>query len=494
MEETECGRLCTCHGDGQVTCKPRCPHIQMPQHPNTSCTLRTNPDDLCCTVPHCLPTENNHSVQEFETDGFSNDTEKYIITTDNMETTSKVPVNENENVPTRKFENENSNSDKLSHFISVAVKDNNQYSSETVGQYFDNTEVHNPTRNTSIVQEHSSLQNQRQPFTSLNELLSKHKQLGLFSHDGSSASHQMGNRSSEVIDHVNKETSNLSNELNQEMATTGTTSYESSLHTETPQLNEMVHDDFLPFSSSAVKEPDEIPNMEESEPSYLPDAVVHHFENISLLLPQEENWTHNRNNITNERESSNVQNATYSDVVGLLPVTANDHADINTDRESDLSNDRTSNFHIPREDERDAYLPNENNRKNVAFTAFEENDDKFYLSNDHDVHFAKEHVQDSHRGKNVTHQLLEENENNFYLPNVHNAQFDKATKHVDGSDHTVFRNPSQHPASEEHPLTAGGEPHSPRTKKTDIHSQSKGILMLCKCLGHWKGNTYIDVL
>lgn len=177
-EETECGSRCTCQG-GQIHCKPRCPQFQLP--PDLNCTIITSPEDPCCSIPDCqmmdqdqgtlvVPqehTETTHVVSDGELEKNSTHEpssmpdKKNLITNDSM-----ILTDEPDDVP---------NTD------SVMKGEVVHATTDVEKDMINDTEDMQHRNKTSFLEEKPSLSDRpRKHFTSLNDLLAKHKQLGSF--------------------------------------------------------------------------------------------------------------------------------------------------------------------------------------------------------------------------------------------------------------------------------------------------------------------------
>lgn len=162
-EESECGRLCTCLSGGQVLCKPRCPVLETSHRSN--CSLVPDPADPCCTLPLCHLEESEPNVLGLP-DGTTSLTQPTTI--EDKET--KEPE---ENLDTEK----KPSSSPKPHLTSVAddTKLIKESKIPTLQSNVSNISSHNKTYLST--EEPLTVE---KPFTSLNDLLTRHNQLSGF--------------------------------------------------------------------------------------------------------------------------------------------------------------------------------------------------------------------------------------------------------------------------------------------------------------------------
>ncbi|XP_045125516.1 uncharacterized protein LOC123512922 isoform X3 [Portunus trituberculatus] len=177
-EETECGSRCTCSG-GQIHCKPRCPLFQLP--PDLNCTIITSPQDPCCSVPDCqvMPLEHDTSAPQEHT-------EVTLVVSDGMmemnSTHESSSLPDDKNLTSNDFMTTLTDEpDDVPSTDSVMGEDVAHAATDIEKDMINDTEDILPRNKTSFLEEKSSSSDRpRKHFTSLNDLLTKHKQLGSF--------------------------------------------------------------------------------------------------------------------------------------------------------------------------------------------------------------------------------------------------------------------------------------------------------------------------
>ncbi|MPC26355.1 putative epidermal cell surface receptor [Portunus trituberculatus] len=177
-EETECGSRCTCSG-GQIHCKPRCPLFQLP--PDLNCTIITSPQDPCCSVPDCqvMPLEHDTSAPQEHT-------EVTLVVSDGMmemnSTHESSSLPDDKNLTSNDFMMTLTDEpDDVPSTDSVMGEDVAHAATDIEKDMINDTEDILPRNKTSFLEEKSSSSDRpRKHFTSLNDLLTKHKQLGSF--------------------------------------------------------------------------------------------------------------------------------------------------------------------------------------------------------------------------------------------------------------------------------------------------------------------------
>lgn len=171
-EEAVCGPRCTCLEGGEIHCKPRCPQFHIP--PDLNCSVVPSPEDPCCSVAECpvelddsnlsRPLEitemiktvhNNESVMN-STHGSSTVPEENKYTSN----ASAVRYGESNDIPVKTV---------TKGFIHTTTND------EII--VLNGTEKNHQSNNASTEGGKPSERPQKH-FTSLNDLLLKHKQLG----------------------------------------------------------------------------------------------------------------------------------------------------------------------------------------------------------------------------------------------------------------------------------------------------------------------------
>ena len=176
-EETECGRWCTCLG-GQINCKPRCSLFQLPPHLN--CSLVPSPEDPCCSMPDCQMNLPEHGVLESQeptqlTQIEPNEELEMNATHEPTSLPDEKNFVSNESMILTDESNDALNTD-------VVMKEDAGHLTANIEKHIINdTEQIQYNNKTSVREEkHSSSEGLQKQFTSLNDLLSKHKQLGSF--------------------------------------------------------------------------------------------------------------------------------------------------------------------------------------------------------------------------------------------------------------------------------------------------------------------------
>nr|XP_045611187.1 uncharacterized protein LOC123766224 isoform X4 [Procambarus clarkii] len=519
MEETVCGRQCTCQADGQAFCKPRCPHVAIPQHFNTSCTLVPSPDDPCCTVPDCHFDSFNHNVLTKSEDVTHNP----LLNFDHKDMTNKNQqqnVNEHENIliMSKPFDG-NQKSDNASELIPNKVA-NVKLTTESSVKYVNLTENSHLTRNTLVPEEHAASERPLKPFISLNDLLNKHKQLGNIPHNTSTGSSLRQTGNSEIRGSMTKDTSSLSNSLNKLI-----TSQDNSSVIAADQKSSEASNSTREISTSLPTwetEFESLSDTEDGETSHLHGANVEDISNSSFLL-LDENGTVLFNNNNDEEETPlhlptsvkenevgsssdkepphsigfdehlvlypanhSVDSSTDESIAEILPPTnteisqssiiilnASDHLSNEHNRNTDdLFIDYEDNSHLPIEDREGSTVPGES----IGRTSF---------SHEHHTHLTHENEEDSHLPKDnkeshfiLNEHILNSDFTNEHIEDSHISKENKTRANQSKEQRQDFNLPSTTedlphlPASEDSSVTAA-DLSAPLNNKTDFHGHIK---------------------
>ncbi|XP_071522975.1 uncharacterized protein sas isoform X2 [Panulirus ornatus] len=524
-EDTECGRHCMCEADGQVICKPRCPHYEVAQLSNTTCTLVPNPDDPCCTIPDCLMNLfSDNVIEKFA--NFTNDPSvDFEHSVGTMNKTNSAHEDES-SVIMHKSQDRNHGSD-MFHLVPHRAPDDTIFISETHAEQDNVTESSHPVRNTLIPGEDVASERPWKSFTSLNDLLSKHNQLGTFPHGPSTTSTPKQDRNSDISKNLTKEAfPNLPDNLNHLTASQQNTSLLSAMDVKDTEVTETVREISTPLQSIPRKNSESLAETEDHDSFHLPGVETEEYSNTSSLLLSNGNFTYQPNdneegtplylptNIgENEVSLSPHRNesphstlfddyqldlSTPSDEIksnislGLQgndsvvespdftkvelsqgsAILLNDSAHLPYQHSNDSSPfliDYKENAHLPIEDREGSYLPIENS-ENISFTHKKdisppnEKEEDSHIPEVDSFHVPSEHIIHFHSTNSEPSHLHRENRT---LTNQLKEQRPPHSFVPTATEDLV------HHISEEAPVVVGGDSFTPINNKTDILGRIK---------------------
>ncbi|KAG7160158.1 epidermal cell surface receptor-like [Homarus americanus] len=500
MEETECGRQCMCQANGQVTCKPRCPRVEVPQDSITSCTLVPSPDDPCCTVPDCLLNLFNHNVL-LNSENLTNNPRVNFNTGSMDHINQPNNAHEHENVlMMSKPKDGNQDSSRISQSILVEATDDAKPTSETRDKHVNITDSHHPAKNTLIPEDQVASGRPLKSFISLNDLLNKHNQLGSVPHNTSAVSHRQ-DENSDINRNITKETShgfpntlnkitssrhNASFILTEGIRNTESTREKSSLaisenefeHLSDTQDHKTLHllsaDANVSSNTSSVLPPDEIgthvPNDDrEDNPPYLPDSVNENevgsstnkgetphstlFDNHQLTLsPSDDGIKSNLSFGLPDNDSIDNITPTTNVEISHSIITQN-NSDFLTDEHDSAfsSSDFEENSHLPIDGREGSILPNEE-EENI----YDTHEDNVYLP---------------HQKEGNSH-LPTDDEVNLYLLNEHGVHPDLADGHTENL-HLKENRPKEQRPDSYLPSTNGKLPHHPASIEATVVTEEE---------------------
>ncbi|XP_050740420.1 uncharacterized protein LOC127010411 isoform X2 [Eriocheir sinensis] len=176
-EGTECGPRCTCLEGGEIHCKPRCPPFNIMPALNLNCSVVQSPEDPCCFVPDC-PVE-LHDPSLFGPLEITEVTQMIHNNKSEINMThgsSRVPeenhfTNKSFTVMDDDFNDGPDRGSLMREDIIHTTTDNDMVVLNGTGK-------NQHTNKTSTEGEKPSSERPQKHFTSLNDLLIKHKQLG----------------------------------------------------------------------------------------------------------------------------------------------------------------------------------------------------------------------------------------------------------------------------------------------------------------------------
>lgn len=505
-EDTECGRQCTCAADGQVICKPRCPHFEVAQFSNTTCTLVPNPDDPCCTIPDCLINLSNENVLEKFEKPTSNPPVDFEHGMDTMNKTKSAHEDENV-VVIHKSQDENQESD-MSHLVPHVVPDDTVSTSEANTEHDNVTESSHPVRNTLIPGEDAASERPWKPFTSLNDLLSKHNQLGSLPHNPSTVSTPGQTGNSNITENVTKEAfPSLPDNLNHLTASQHNTS--SAVDVKNTKVTETVREESTPVLPISIKNAEFLTETEDRDSSYLSNVEIESYFNTSTLLPPYENGTYLPNSNIDENEVSSSLDRNASPHSTLFDEYQLDLSPPDDEIKSNislvlLSNDsvaehlRSTNVELSQSSittlNGSAYLPIQHS-SDSAYLPFEDREGSYLPDeNIENVSHTQENVYSPDENEEDSH--IPKDDDNFHLPSEHNVHshptnIENSHLHKENKIHTnqsKVQRPNSfvpsatedpvHHINEEAPDIVGGDSFTTLYNKTDIHGRSKGIQIL----------------
>lgn len=172
---TECGPRCTCVEGGEIHCKPRCSQFLIP--PDLNCSIVPSLEDPCCSVPDCQ--------MELTDPSLFGPLEITEVTRMAHNNTSEVNISHgsNEMLEENNFANNasitmNSDFNEAPDKDSLMIEGDIHATSDDEMIVLNGTEKKQHTNKTSSEGQKPSSERPQKSFTSLNDLLIKHKQLG----------------------------------------------------------------------------------------------------------------------------------------------------------------------------------------------------------------------------------------------------------------------------------------------------------------------------
>ncbi|XP_042237938.1 LOW QUALITY PROTEIN: uncharacterized protein LOC121876666 [Homarus americanus] len=438
MEETECGRQCMCQANGQVTCKPRCPRVEVPQDSITSCTLVPSPDDPCCTVPDCLLNLFNHNVL-LNSENLTNNPRVNFNTGSMDHINQPNNAHEHENVlMMSKPKDGNQDSSRISQSILVEATDDAKPTSETRDKHVNITDSHHPAKNTLIPEDQVASGRPLKSFISLNDLLNKHNQLGSVPHNTSAVSHRQ-DENSDINRNITKETSHgFPNTLNKITSSRHNASF---ILTEGIRNTESTREK----SSLAISENEfeHLSDTQDHKTLHLLSADANVSSNTSSVLPPDEIGTH-------------VPNDDREDNPPYLPDSVNENevgSSTNKDEHDSAfsSSDFEENSHLPIDGREGSILPNEE-EENI----YDTHEDNVYLP---------------HQKEGNSH-LPTDDEVNLYLLNEHGVHPDLADGHTENL-HLKENRPKEQRPDSYLPSTNGKLPHHPASIEATVVTEEE---------------------